>query len=397
MTQERVLDALQPISPRWPHPEDNHVQQPEHSPRNSLSDATSIQQPVVIIEPSEAGFSVSIPRSYGSSRESSVPVSKVQSKSRTEHRMEISDSEIEVWEDIEDGTSQSNTHFTPLENCSQDKSENLIAMPPRQLVYPKSRYEGHQPPFPVCKERIAVEELREDISQGANPTSGTEPFANDNDFEEISLSDFSVYHPPSSAHRPFELQGLQNLTLLGNSGLMFDGVLSVGENRRYVERVAFEICSIGHYGQEHHEVESAIWLQSQLNSQKDVYYKLSTPSTEYARYHEGFLWLADLAKHFVDYCHASEGDVSIQNFRSDFSTWIQATHNDSLAFQAWYSSYKSDDFRQAVSRNIEFLFKESIGVDEKLRSQPIWGELLVQDSQFLKIHPMKETKTIVTP
>lgn len=401
ISQKPLSNPLRPVSPQMPDPQVNHINRQELPSRNRLSDrsnpSTSIQQSAMVHKPSGDGFAVSLPLPHGTSWESPVTGSEMQNKWRMEQRTEIRDSEMEDWEDGEDSVSRSFTDFSPHEVEVQSKSNNLIAMPLKQLVYPKSQYEGYQPPFPVCKERVAVDRLRKEISRAPSLASRTEPFADHSAFEEILLSDFSVYHPSSSTHRPFELQGLQNLTLYSNSSFMFDGVLSVGENRRYVERVAFEICSIGHYGQDHHEVGSAIWIQSKINSREDVYYKLGTPSTEYARYHQGFLWLADLAKHFVDYCHASEGDVLIQNFRSDFSRWMQVTHTDSITFQAWYRCYKSSDFRQAVSRNIEFLFKESIGVDEKLRSQPIWGELLVQDSQFLKCYPMKETKTIVTP
>ena len=108
------------------------------------------------------------------------------------------------------------------------------------------------------------------------------------------------------------------------------------------------------------------------------------------------MWLANLAKHFVDYCHASEVPVSIHNFRSDFSEWALRTHKESTCFQDWHREYGNCDFRYAICRNIEFLFKESIGVDEDLRSHPIWKELLIQDLEFVKYRPIKESKTIVT-
>lgn len=268
-----------------------------------------------------------------------------------------------------------------------------------QLIYPRSQYKGYAPPLPICKERVALQELLKETKRLKSAHSQTKAsrstVTTDDDYVEIKLSTFSVYLP-DNPHHPFELRGLQHLaSKSGHSYFLFDGILSVGNVYHYVQGVPFKVCSIGNYGQDVHEVGSDIWVQSDFNDKSNVYYRLGVPSSEYARYHEGFLWLADLAKHFVDYCQACERPVSVQNFRSDFSQWIQETHKESSNFRTWYQKYQSADFRRAVAHNVNFLFKESLGVDDGLRSQPIWGELLEKDA--IPQQPLKESKTVVTP
>jgi DNA (cytosine-5)-methyltransferase 1 len=273
-----------------------------------------------------------------------------------------------------------------------------------QLICPKSRYKGYAPPLPPCKERVVVQELLDEVKQrdpkgpqipNSDSRMAYSPFDEINhiDFE---LSNFTVYLPETTVHHSCEMRGLQHLTTkIGHSNFLFDGILSVGDVRRYVQGVPFKKCPIGNYGEEFHTVESEIWIQSDHNSRSEIYYRLRTPSNEYARFHEGFLWLADLAKHFVDFCQASEHAVSIHDFRTDFSAWMKQKHDQSSQFQAWYRQYDSDDFRRAVAVNISFLFKESVGVNDELRSLPIFRELLELDA--IPEHRIEETKTIVTP
>jgi DNA (cytosine-5)-methyltransferase 1 len=216
------------------------------------------------------------------------------------------------------------------------------------------------------------------------------------DFE---LSNFSVYLPSSAAHHRFEFRPLQDLaTKSGHSYFLFDGILSAGSLRRYVQAVPFQVCSIGNYGADTHGVGDDIWIQSDFNANSDVYYRLKSPAAEYSRFYTGFKWLADLAKHFVDFCQfLSENgqEASIHSFRKDFSQWVQENHAGSPNFKAWYSKYESHDFRRAVATNINFLFKESVGVDDSLRSHPIWSE--VKEKDFIPYQNSKVSETIVTP
>ncbi|EDN92114.1 hypothetical protein SS1G_07976 [Sclerotinia sclerotiorum 1980 UF-70] len=273
------------------------------------------------------------------------------------------------------------------------QKRNISIYPP-ELIYPKSRYFGYIPPLPTSKEYQAYAVL----SQEVNNQNLVRPPSTQEDFVEFELTDFSIYMPDTPLYG-HEMRGLQDLaSKASHSCLLFDRILSVGSLRHYVQGVPFKICSIGNYGEEVDDVDGAIWLQSDLNAKANIYYRLGKPTPEYSRFHLGFLWLSNLSKHFVDYslaCQEQKKKVSICNFRTEFAQWCRKVHAKSSKFQSWYLEYGRDDLRQTVSANINFLFKESIGVMEKLRSLDIWKEVLEKSS--IKQHPIVENMTIVTP
>jgi DNA (cytosine-5)-methyltransferase 1 len=275
-------------------------------------------------------------------------------------------------------------------NPNNPKSFQLATK--RMLINPKSCYSGFVPPYPLCDEKEAIAVLMSAID---NKDQTELDDSMTDHFEQIELSEFSIYLPPSAFYHRFELRGLQNLTLPGHPYLLCDGIIQMGEIRRYVKQIPFEICSIGNYGVMHDEVGDNIWIQSNLNQGSEIYYKLTNPSSEYKRFHKDFIWLANFSKHFVDYCQSCTSPVAIQNFRHDFSRWLRRSHKSSLAFDSWYSAHDNEDFRSAFCRNVHFLFKESMGIDEKLRSHPIWSETL--EMNFVHQQPIVETQTIVTP
>ncbi|KAK6597004.1 cytosine-specific methyltransferase [Botrytis cinerea] len=291
-----------------------------------------------------------------------------------------------------------------LDQISPTDADGKVATPslmskvgtiqPTELIYPKSLYHGYIPPLPASKEHFVCSALLQEFKKKGR----TEVSSTQEDFVEFELAEFSIYMPDTALYG-HELRGLQDLaSKLGHSCFLFDGVLSLGNFRYYVQGVPFKVCSIGNYGEEFDDVDGAIWLQSDLNIETNIYYRLKKPASEYSRFHLGFSWLANLSKHFVDYSLACQGKrerVSIHKFRADFAQWCQKTHTESSKFQSWYLEYGRDDFRQAISANINFLFKESVGVTSKLRSLYIWKEALELTS--IKEHPIKENMTIVTP
>ncbi|KAG4433357.1 hypothetical protein IFR05_011163 [Cadophora sp. M221] len=271
-----------------------------------------------------------------------------------------------------------------------------------QSIKPNSRQEGFTPRLQPSTEKVAVQDLREKCSQSNAQEPSWEPLATclpqeDKSFIEFELSDFSIYLPDNKYH-PFAMRGLQHLGVkVGNSKYLFDGVLSVGDTCHYVRGVPFKLRSIGNYGEDLHEVGSQIWIESELNSGANIFYRLGKPSAEYARYHAEFLWLADFAKHFVDYCQASVDSgqpITLHRFRRDFYLWLMKKHQTSLAFRAWCRLYNNRDFRSAVSTNINFLFLESMGIDQNLNSLPIWSAIMSQD--IVPTQEIEEEKTIVT-
>ncbi|TVY24674.1 DNA (cytosine-5)-methyltransferase [Lachnellula hyalina] len=282
-------------------------------------------------------------------------------------------------------------------------SQNLKHIKVSELSVPKSRYTGNIPPLPISKEQVAVQELLQEFKSqqiAASTASGRKPpsilGSTDDDYVEFVLSDFSIYLPYNKFN-PFEMRPLNHLSSKHKSSeFLFDGVLSLGNSRHYVQAVPFNICSIGNYGEDEHEVGDSIWLQSHLNLKKNIYYRLGAPAPEYFRFHTGFKWLADLSKHFVDYCHTFDKyEVSVFDFRTSFSQWLEKMHASSSGYQQWRQKYGKADFRQPISANIRFLWKEAMGVDSELMSNPIWAELM--EMNHIPMQQITESKTVVTP
>jgi DNA (cytosine-5)-methyltransferase 1 len=292
---------------------------------------------------------------------------------------------------------RNNSKDDRITELGPQNQRRLVSIRPSESRYPKSRYYNYMPPLPVCYERHAVKDLQAlDEHLARNKNFNLIP--NKVDFVEFDLLDFVIYRP-DNRHHPFEIWSLQDLASKKSySTLLFDGMLCVGDNQRYVQAVPFDLCSIGNYGDDIHEVGDNIWIRSTLLAKSNIYYRLKSPASEYARFYKGFLWLANLAKHFVDYCRWSldrKQQVSVFKFRTDFARWVQQKHGMSSSFQLWYQEYPSGDFRHAVAANIHFLFKESTGIDEKFRNLNIWSELLKKDT--VPVQELKESKTVVTP
>ncbi|RDW68006.1 hypothetical protein BP6252_09402 [Coleophoma cylindrospora] len=348
---------------------------------------------------SSSGSSESHSTSASSNSVSERPSPAVQSRATSSSRFASEEASL-------DGEDEGDAAFTARGGT---KTVPVVSFEASGLMCPRSRYnltfkettgtfEEWDPPLPLHTERLAVEALLE-AHKKAQALSSTHEASAYDDFIEFELNEFAIYLPGSSVHHPFEFRSLSQLaTENGHSLFLFDGVLSVGEERRYVQGVPFLICSIGNYEPEHASVDGHVWIQSTHNTKSNIYYRLKAPASEYARFHTSFLWLADFAKHFVDFCRSKRSDrkgVSIHDFRTKFSKWMWKMHKRASKFRAWYAQYSGHDFRRAVNQNITFLFKEAIGVDASLRREPIWAEVL--DKTFIQQHPIKEAKTVVTP
>lgn len=277
----------------------------------------------------------------------------------------------------------------------QDK-RHLDSIRADDFVHPPSLYDGYIPPMEPSTEREVIKDFMKEIMR---QKSQAHKIFDNKDFFEFDLNDFSIYLPTSVAHYPGTLTGLQNLaTKSANSWYCFDGILSLGLHKHYVQGVPFKLCSIGNYGREFDSVRDELWIQSDHNHRSDIFYRLKAPSDGYSRYYEGFVWLADLAKHFVDYLEHASGrrmEVSIHNFKADFASWLEKTHGTSPVYRAWYSSFDRRDFRSHVSANIEFLWKETNGISKELLTHPIWKE--VKSMDFIPMQKLRAKDTVVTP
>ena len=245
-----------------------------------------------------------------------------------------------------------------------------VELPRSALVCPRSQYDGFTPPLPPSSERHAVASLTEAARAQGN--------ARNKDFVEFDLDSFCFY--VGSAIYPFEMRPLQHMrTRIAHDRYFFDGVLSAGGVRHYVQKVEVSELPVGNYGTSHDTVQGQIWVRSRFNANREVYYRLNKPGTEYARFYTPFLWIADLAKHAVDYADAmiaKQHQVGIQSFKTNFIRWLLQAHGKSREFQKWRQQHPSDDYRTSISANIDFIWKEANGLlgRQKVVSLPLFQE-----------------------
>lgn len=228
-----------------------------------------------------------------------------------------------------------------------------VELPRSTLVSPRSLFEGFEPRAPCLPEQEAVARLLR-----ADPQRGE-------DFVEFELDQFACY--VKEAGRDFEMRALHDhATATGRKHFLFDGYLRASDGTQfYVHKVKFDEIPLGNYGQDEHTIGDQVWIRSELNKKRNIYYKLRNPSLEYVRYHKPFLWVADLAKHLIDYCgHQIEQsrNISIHHLKKNFAAWLNDKHGDAPEFLEWYQQRKCDDFRQSLIANWSFVCKEAFGV-----------------------------------
>ncbi|MCJ1334997.1 DNA methyltransferase Dim-2, partial [Bachmanniomyces sp. S44760] len=282
-----------------------------------------------------------------------------------------------------------------------------------QPLYPRSLALNHKPPLPVTKESAAIDRLLELPGVRGNTDFGGQQFTS------FKLVNYSVYRKSRWVNRngaqipaqfSNEFAALHDLSMSpAKEPYLFDGILSNGTHSFYVQRVPFLTLSIGAYGDtELHTVGKDLWIKSMAAEQYktvDVWYRLAEPASEYRRFHETFLWKANFAKHVVDFLMAKER-VHLRMFRSEFYNWIFNLHGHDPAFQQWLAEYGRKDFRQVFAADPQYLFREATDLDATsedpeviptLLLHPVWSEVLPRQLNAIRVQPIKEEKTIVTP
>ncbi|OJD19732.1 hypothetical protein AJ78_00355 [Emergomyces pasteurianus Ep9510] len=276
--------------------------------------------------------------------------------------------------------------------------EELVSISPPSLTFPKSSYHGHETPQPKSTEKEAVAALLRE------PRIDRQTY-DENEFMSLQLDDFVIYALPYDSPAPYGMVSLDQVAgKLGKqtARFFFDGVLKVpGSHGLYLEKVPFRFVSIGGYEDiEQHSVGKDMWIQSIYGASTsigDLWYQLGTAAPEYADYHKSFCWLADLAKHFIDYLHNHE-DITLQHFKSEFSAWLKNLHGADLSFMQWIAECRCVDFRQAINAHSSFLEKQAWDLDPSYCNHRLWAELgTTKDNLVLPMQPQKAKGTIVTP
>lgn len=171
-----------------------------------------------------------------------------------------------------------------------------------------------------------------------------------------------------------ELVSLHEINERNVGHLCFDGWIIDGEKARYVQNVLFSIVAIGGYKElDQPTVGNEVWIQSVQSQRAGLWYRLRTPAPEYRRLHEPFLWIADLAKHVVDYLHI-HWQVTLSHFRDRFHTWVQSLYGSNAHACNWLNCGNSD-FRRIVAAHANFLYCQASQVDNRLVDHPVWKQI----------------------
>lgn len=287
-------------------------------------------------------------------------------------------------EDNRDGALGAFATEDDLERLTQ--SSVSVELPESALLVPRSHYEPFNAGAPESSERAAVKALMGELETCSDYS--------EQDFLELQLNDFAVYN--KTTYYGVEMRALTDMEIkFHGSRFVFDGILSAVNGKSFFVRgVPIQALPIGNYSTlDEHTVRDEIWILSPFNSGRGLYYKLGRPAKEYRRFHESFLWVADLAKHFVDFIKAKWDEgyrVSIHDFRADFKRWLSTVHEGAPDFRDWLSRYPREDFRSAVIANLPFLHKEAVGVlgEKQVYVHTIWKEAWM----FTQYLPATSTK-----
>lgn len=228
-------------------------------------------------------------------------------------------------------------------------------------------------------------------------------------FLEIDLYDFCVYRAPD---HPDGFQGqYESLHIVSAKPEVGDwvveGVLrSQNQQRRvrgFVDRV-----SIGNYEEVSiHTTLGAIWISTEVGSKQGCWYRLRDPAGGYRMLWYDFLWLADFAKHFIDYLNESSKNgklVSLLDFKSNFWAQLREWHGDSL--QGWQKHRdkkpgKLLDLRRDVLWYCQFLrhqvysLCQDDGNDDRFQ-HPVWNEVGAGALSYDQQAESKFENTVVT-
>ena len=172
-----------------------------------------------------------------------------------------------------------------------------------------------------------------------------------------------------------ELVALHEINEWNVHHFLFDGVICFEGRKRYLQGIPFNLLSIGGYEElETTSVRNNLWLQSFEARPRDVWYRLCSPSPEYRRYQTTFMWIADLAKHVVDFLYTHDR-VCLQNFKKDFYRWLKGLYTQNLEVGAWMEEYGHSDFRNIITTYANFLHCQAIQVDHSYKNHPLWAEI----------------------
>jgi DNA-cytosine methyltransferase len=272
-----------------------------------------------------------------------------------------------------------------------------VSVPP--LLVPKSKYANWTHSLPVCDERSALSNILDRTTEMTSP-----------DFHNILLEDFVIYRDDLRTHYPGQMVTLDNIVSLREGcKYLLNGVLRCGDLVRYVQAVEIDIDAISIDGFEDtdvHSVHDMVYLQTTIAARRRhkarrCWYQLGEPAAEYRELYEKFLWVADLAKHVIDYLYERfrlDGSrVPLRDFRSEFLKFLVELHGGNERFQKWRELFKNKtDFRVPINRHREFIFGRAYNLGGHYLRHDLWSDMMLRPASALPDDRGPED-TVVTP
>jgi DNA-cytosine methyltransferase len=276
-----------------------------------------------------------------------------------------------------------------------------VSIPP--LLVPKSQYIGWKHHLRLSDERAALSRIFETKAEKED-----RPLT----FHDILLEDFVIYRPETRTFYPWQVVTLDNI-VSNREGCKYllDGVLKYDDVAERVEALEIDIDSISIDGFEDieiHSVQKMVYLQTVVCARwryqaVECWYRLGEPSEQYRDLYKRFLWVADLAKHVVDfldwkYCSSGGSSmVHLRDFRHNFLAKLMEWHAGDVQFQEWIGLYGKSDFRVPMNRHREFVFNRAFNLGRHYLKHDLWSELMVRSVRPLADKNRPPEDTLVTP
>jgi DNA (cytosine-5)-methyltransferase 1 len=218
----------------------------------------------------------------------------------------------------------------------------------------------------------------------------------------IDLSDFEIYRSPGPERNEYELTSLHHFDIKTRN-LQLSGVLTLGNARHFVDQVRIETYSIQGYNVDD-DPNTVVYVRSHQASRDptfDVWFRLGKScARSYRRFHEPFVWVADLGKHVIDYI-SSKGNssVGLDDFRSSFFQWLHRRYQNSAHFSSWIGAYEKRDFRIPVNAYIDYLYGQAYNLpnSKQLLKHNLWAECSKGEGRAIQNQPIICEHTIATP
>jgi DNA (cytosine-5)-methyltransferase 1 len=219
----------------------------------------------------------------------------------------------------------------------------------------------------------------------------------------VELHDFEIYRGPDHFSRSFELTCLHQLEVPVAKKLCFDGFIGLGNTQHYVQGVSIKDCSVEGYG-DNEDPSITAYVQSELSSRDDrydIWYRLKRAAPPYWRFHEIYLWVAQLGKHVLDFMEEQPAhSVTLRSFQTEFFHELSRRYSGNDDFQHWHVAFANRmDFRVAINAYIEYLYSQAFNLPsaKHLLAHPIWGECMARGATVVNKQEEIVTHTLATP